>query len=267
MRLGRGGAVIAIFVASIAFSAAALGGAYLHFMNFEPSASRYPVRGIDVSHHQGAIAWETLKGRGVHFVYMKASEGGDHVDTRFADNWTAAARAGLARGAYHYFTLCRPGIVQAHNFMRTVALDKTAMPPAVDLEFGGNCKHRPTRAEFLRELKAFLTTIERRYGKRPILYVTRSFHARYLTGELNDYGYWIRSIYFRPTVPGRRWLIWQFHHRGRRDGIKGAVDLNVFRGNRAAFERWRRTGQWRRETPSPGPIPGSGPGKASGGNG
>ena len=148
--------------------------------------------------------------------------------------------------------------------MRVVSVDKTAMPPAVDLEFGGNCRHRPTRAALLRELKAYLAAIEKHYGKRPILYVTRSFHRRYLTGELNAYGFWIRSIYFKPSVPGRTWLIWQFHHRGQRKGIKGDVDLNVFRGNRAAFERWRRTGRWRKEAPRPGPAPGAEPGAVPG---
>jgi len=252
MRIGRGGKVAAIVLGLAALAALALGGGYTHYLGFEPAAERFPVRGIDVSHHQGAIDWEALKRARVRFVYMKASEGGDHVDTRFAENWRAAGRVGIARGAYHFFTLCRPGLAQAHNFMRTVRVDAEAMPPAVDLEFGGNCKRRPEKRAFLRELAAFLDTVERHYGKRPILYVTRRFHDNYLTGALPDHGFWIRSIYFRPDLPGRPWLFWQFHDRGARDGIKGGVDLNVFRGDWRAFERWRRDGRWRPDT---GPAP------------
>jgi lysozyme len=252
MQLGKAGGMVAIVAGFVALAAAVLGGGYTHYLGFEPASERFPVRGIDVSHHQGKIAWGALTGRRVRFVYMKASEGGDHVDKRFAENWRAAGRAGIARGAYHFFTLCKPGIAQAHNFMRTVKVDAEAMPPAVDLEFGGNCKRRPTKPAFLRELKSFLATIEGHYGKRPILYVTRRFHDRYLTGALSGHGFWIRSIYFRPDLPGRPWLFWQFHDRGARAGIKGRVDLNVFSGDWAAFERWRRTGRWQ---PVAGPVP------------
>ena len=252
MRIGSGGRLAAIFAGFMALGAAALGVGYNHYLDFKPAGERYPVQGIDISHHQGAIDWDALKRRHVRFVYMKASEGGDHVDTRFAGNWRAARRAGIARGAYHFFTLCKPGLAQAHNFMRTVPVDSQAMPPAIDLEFGGNCKRRPEKAAVLRELTAFLAAIERRYDKKPILYVTRDFHDRYLTGALADYGFWIRRIYFRPDLPGRPWLFWQFHDRGSRAGITGRVDLNVFHGDWDAFERWRKTGRWR---PDAGPTP------------
>ncbi|HUT48242.1 MAG TPA: GH25 family lysozyme [Alphaproteobacteria bacterium] len=252
MRFGRHGKLAAIVLGIAAIGAAALGVGYTHYLDFEPAGERHPVHGIDISHHQGAIDWDALKRRQVRFVYMKASEGGDHVDTRFAANWRAADRAGIARGAYHFFTLCRPGIAQAHNFMRTVPVDGQAMPPAVDLEFGGNCKRRPEKAALLRELTNFLAAIERHYGKKPILYVTRGFHDRYLAGAFAEHGFWIRSIYFRPDLPGRPWLFWQFHDRGSRAGITGRVDLNVFYGDWAAFERWRKTGHWQ---PDAGPAP------------
>ncbi|MEJ2121149.1 MAG: GH25 family lysozyme [Alphaproteobacteria bacterium] len=252
MRIGKRGRLAVILLGVAALVAIALGGGYTHYLGYEPATERFPVRGIDVSHHQGAIDWDALKRAKVRFVYMKASEGGDHVDRRFAENWRAAGRAGIARGAYHFFTLCKPGIAQAHNFMRTVRVDASAMPPAVDLEFGGNCKARPTKQAFLTELIAFLRAVENHAGKKPILYVTRRFHDRYLTGALTEYGFWIRSIYFQPDLPGRPWLFWQFHDRGARDGIDGRVDLNVFNGDWAAFERWRKTGQWQRDA---GPAP------------
>jgi lysozyme len=33
--------------------------------------------------------------------------------------------------------------------------------------------------------------------------------------------------------------LWQYHNRGRIDGIDGPVDLNVFAADRAQYERWR----------------------------
>ena len=46
-----------------------------------------PVRGVDVSHHQGRIDWEALSDSGIAFAFMKASEGRDHRDRRFRENW------------------------------------------------------------------------------------------------------------------------------------------------------------------------------------
>ena len=43
--------------------------------------------GIDVSAHQGEVDWEAVASDGIGFAYLKATEGGDFVDRRFADNW------------------------------------------------------------------------------------------------------------------------------------------------------------------------------------
>ena len=215
----------------------AAGAGYVRYLNFAPDAGAYPVRGIDVSHHQGPIDWATVAADGVDFAYIKATEGGDFTDTRFAENWTGADAAGIVRGAYHFFTLCRSGTLQAANFTAVVPPTPGMLPPVVDLEYGGNCRARPAPAALRTELADFLAALEAHYGVKPVLYVTRTFHADYLDGELEDYAVWVRSLYFAPGYPARPWLLWQFHDRGRRAGISGPVDLNVFRGDRRAFER------------------------------
>jgi Glycosyl hydrolases family 25 len=73
----------------------------------------YNVIGVDVSNHQGDIDWPALAGSKIAFAYIKATEGGDFRDKRFQLNWEGAKRAGLARGAYHFFTQCRSGAEQA----------------------------------------------------------------------------------------------------------------------------------------------------------
>ncbi len=45
--------------------------------------SRYGVHGVDVSHHNGVIDWPTVAGAGVHFAWVKATEGADVRDERF----------------------------------------------------------------------------------------------------------------------------------------------------------------------------------------
>ena len=201
-----------------------------------PSSAIYPIRGLDVSHHQGRIDWSAVAGTGLNFVYMKATEGGDWVDRQFARNWAETGRLGLKRGAYHFFTLRTPGAKQAEHFVATVPREAATLPPAVDLEFGGNSKIRPTPAQFRRELGVFLSRLEQYYQTRPVIYTTYDFYDAYLQG-LTLERVWIREVFVAPRGVFRdRWTFWQYSARGRVAGISGRVDLNVFAGNRQAFD-------------------------------
>lgn len=207
-----------------------------------PAFARYPVQGLDVSAHQGKIDWPRVARGPWSFVYIKASEGGDFKDPSFASNWDASRKAGIARGAYHFFTFCRPGADQARNFIAMVPPEPGTLPPVADLEFGGNCSQRPEKAAFLKEVQVFLDALERHYGQRPVLYVTDSFAKAYLKdGALNAYPLWVRDIVREPvTFVDRPWLLWQFSNRGRVPGITGFVDQNVFAGSPSAFSLWLR---------------------------
>ncbi|MDR2856294.1 MAG: lysozyme [Novosphingobium sp.] len=196
---------------------------------WHPSAARYPHQGIDVSHHQGHIAWAGLPAQGVSFAYIKASEGGDHRDRSFAANWAAAQKAGIARGAYHYFTLCRPGADQAANFIAAVPVDAAALPPAVDLEYMGNCLRQPTRDGFHAELATFIRLVEARYGKRVVLYLTEEFDRAYDVSPRVDRLLWLRHLGSEPRFGARPWHVWQVSSFRRLDGIDGRVDWNVMR--------------------------------------
>jgi lysozyme len=227
--------------AAFAFVAAAVAIpalGYLWFLHYEPDRDRYPIRGIDVSHHQGRIDWANVAADDVAFVYMKASEGGDHRDRRFAENWLAARAAGIDVGAYHFFTFCRAGAEQAKNFLAVVPVEADALPPAVDLEFGGNCGRIPDGATMRRELEAFLAPVERAYGKEAVLYLTPEFFDAY-RAHLPTRALWRRSL-LRAPADAPAWLLWQYHNRGRVDGIRGPVDLNVFVADRIRYQAWKR---------------------------
>lgn len=206
-----------------------------------PGLAEFPVQGVDVSHHQGVVNWPNLKGPTVRFAYIKATEGADFQDSNFASNWVGAQSVGIRPGAYHYFTLCKPGVAQARNFLASMAaVHGPSLPPAVDLEFGGNCAARPSKAAFAAELKSFVDAVRAGTGCPVVLYLTPDFHASYLEGEAIDEALWVRDIYLRPHLPGRgNWTIWQYANRGRLPGVDNFIDLNVFRGSVADFERFR----------------------------
>src|SRR5437870_491382 len=129
-----------------------------------PSERAYPVRGLDVSNHQGSIDWKAVQRSGTRFAYIKATEGADFKDQTFSTNWTQCGEARLVRGAYHFFTLGTSGKLQAANFIDSVPVDPGALPPAIDLEFSGyNKKQRPSPKDFQRELALFWDAIFAHY--------------------------------------------------------------------------------------------------------
>jgi len=237
-RRGRRRSIIALSLATVALTLAILAAAGGWWT---PWASRY-IQGVDVSHHQGAIDWPTLAADNVAFAYIKATEGADHVDTRFAYNWREADAAGLPRGAYHFFTLCQPGARQASNFIAIVPRVDGALPAALDLEYMGPCREGPTMPNVIAEARVFMDRIEAHYGVRPIIYTTRQFHDAHLA-DLSGERFWIRSIGTPPNFRENDWIIWQHHNRGHRRGVEGAIDLNAFRGDSAALAAFASGGR------------------------
>jgi lysozyme len=218
-------------VAAVVVMVVALGVAYGWFIwlpSYRPSLKAGEQIGIDVSHHQGQIDWTKVAKDRITFAYVKATEGGDSVDTEFTRNWANGRAAGLKVGAYHFFTLCRSGADQAANVIRNVPVDVTALPIAVDLELAGNCRRRPTGADLRKELDDFLATVETHYGVKAVLYVGPEFEAKYPVKASADRPLWYVSFVRRPSRDD--WTIWQLHGFASVDGIKGSVDLDVARG-------------------------------------
>lgn len=213
--------------------AASAGGLALQ-RGWSPWSAAY-AEGVDVSHHQGPIDWRALAQTSVRFAYLKASEGAEHVDTRFAFNWREAKAAGLLRGAYHFFTLCRPGALQARHFLSQGVHETGALPPALDVEHKGPCRQGPTMADVVGEIRAFLDRVQAALGIRPLIYTTREFHDLHLKNAFSEERFWLRSLFAPPRFRQRQWVIWQHHNRARRQGVSGPVDLNSFRGDHAAL--------------------------------
>ncbi|MGR3760548.1 glycoside hydrolase family 25 protein [Roseobacteraceae bacterium NS-SX3] len=203
----------------------------------------YPVHGIDVSRYQGEVDWRRVKSAGVAFAYIKATEGGDVADPRFRQNWAGARRAGVARGAYHYFYFCRPAEEQARWFIRHVPRDSRALPHVLDMEWNHmskTCTKRPDGAKVRAEARKFLDILERHYGRRPVVYTTVDFYRDTGIGKLRGTEFWLRSVAGHPReiYPGAPWRMWQYSGTGLVPGVAGKVDLNAFYGSPESWLRW-----------------------------
>jgi lysozyme len=202
----------------------------------------FAIHGVDISRWQGNIDWTKLRSQGANFAYIKSTDGGDHLDPMFHKNWNSAGKAGLKRGAYHFFYWCRSGADQAKWFIRNVPKSQNALPPVIDVEYNhtSSCKARPSKANVLKKMKSFMDALEAHYGQRPIIYTAPDFYDDNLRGQFTSHQFWLRSVAAHPskTYPDRRWVFWQYSGTGLSHGVKGQIDLNVFNGNNADWNRW-----------------------------
>lgn len=209
----------------------------------------YAVHGIDVSRWQGEIDWAAARDAGVGFAFIKATEGGDHVDPMFGANWRAARRAGVPAGAYHFWYHCRPPEEQARWFIRNVPRARGALPPVLDIEwtpFSPTCTLRPPPGEVRARAEAFLAIVEPHYGQPALLYSTPDFWEENQMWRLRGrHEYWLRSVTKHPSdrYGGQHWTFWQYTGTGLVPGIAGKTDINVFSGSAAEWSAWlvRRT--------------------------
>ena len=208
-----------------------------------PGIWRY---GIDISHHNGGrIVWDSLfvmtdsRGRTVRdpgrardikpvsFVFIKATEGASFKDEDFRDNWKDAGKTDLRRGAYHFFRSSKDGEIQARNFISTVGdLRFRDLPPVLDIEtIHPGCTRQLLNQRALQWLKA----VEKRYGRKPIVYASSSFILDNLDRSITDnYPVWVAHYEKdRPAYEG--WTWWQFTDRAVVKGVPGKVDLSVMK--------------------------------------
>lgn len=190
-----------------------------------PSRARFPVRGIDVSHHQGRIDWTAVADEGIQFAWIKATEGADVRDPRFAENWVAARAAGVLPGAYHFFTFCSTPEEQATNFIAALPGGR-ALPPVVDVELGGNCNRRP--ADLRGDIARFSDLVNTAVGHPPIVYTTLEVRDAWPI----DGPFWMRDVFFEPPAP---WVFWQYGYERHLAGVNGLVDMDVFEGSAEAL--------------------------------
>ena len=193
------------------------------------------VHGIDLSHYQGEVFWETVgENTKMAYVYLKATEGGDRVDDKYERNIDLAHRYGLKVGSYHFYRPKTDQQKQLRNFMAQCRPGEQDLIPLIDIETTGGLKAE----EFRDSLMKFLDMVTAAYRQRPLLYTGTNFYNRYLSHHVDDYQLMIAQYSSREPVlsDDRDYLIWQYTAKGRIVGVNGFIDKSRFMGRHGLRE-------------------------------
>jgi len=189
--------------------------------------------GIDVSEYQGRIVWDSVRNVAdvfpIEFVFIRATAGCDRPDSAFRRNWKGAAKAGLLKGAYHYYRPDENSLKQADLFIKTVKLGKGDLPPVLDIE---KIPQNQSIDSLKKGLKRWLDKVEAHFHMKPIIYTGEKYYDSFLADDFPDYPFWIANYNFFVEEIDDDWLMWQFSESAKIDGVEGTVDVNIFNGTK-----------------------------------
>ncbi len=191
--------------------------------------SEYAVHGIDISRYQKQINWDSIVNSNIHFAFIKATEGKEHIDSFYCKNWNDLGSKAIKKGAYHFFRPSVPAHQQFLNYSSIVSLSDGDLPPVLDFEVTGKLSDR----EINTILTDLLDLLQEHYQTKPIIYTNLKLYNKHIASSFDHYPIWI-ARYSSETpllTHGKSWAFWQYGNRGRIPGIVGDVDLNVFHGS------------------------------------
>ncbi|MBR7017803.1 MAG: glycosyl hydrolase family 25 [Prevotella sp.] len=193
------------------------------------------IHGIDLSHYQGKVFWETVgDNTKMQYVYLKATEGGDRIDDKYEQNIELAHRYGLKVGSYHFFRPKSELKKQLENFKTQCRPGDQDLIPMIDVESTGGL----STVQFCDSLMRFLEMVEEAYRQKPLIYTGRNFYNKHLQRKIDDYPLMVAMYANEPPVlaDDRDYLIWQYTAKGRINGINTYVDKSRFMGRHSMRE-------------------------------
>ncbi|MQY13680.1 Lysozyme M1 [Streptomyces sp. RB5] len=206
-----------------------------------PNSTQATVEGVDVSSHQGNVAWSTLWNSGVRWAYVKATEGNYYQNTYFTQQYNGSYNVGMIRGSYHFATPdVSSGTNQANYFVDHGggwSRDGKTLPGALDIEYnpyGATC-YGKSQSGMVTWIRDFLNTYKSRTGRYAVIYSTTDWWTT-CTGNYGGFAtnhpLWIARYASSPGTLPAGWpfyTMWQYTSTGPTVG-----DHNKFNG---AYDR------------------------------
>lgn len=201
-------------------------------------------RVTDISHHNTVTDLRASANAGLWGVIHKATQGTGFRDKTYNQRRQLARAAGLLWGAYHFGDSSDPA-AQVENFLSYAKPDAATF---LSLDYEDHPQGRTMRPN---QMVAFLREIERRTGRKALLYGGNRIKEDIDKLGATDRAYvtshllWLCQYGNTPKLPQgfRGMFLWQYTdgvvgpQPRTIPGIQGHVDLNAFNGTRADLER------------------------------
>jgi len=190
------------------------------------------ITGLDLSEKNGQIDWDLLTQEEVDFIYFKASEGVNQVDSMVKKNLKASRQNNIMTGAYHWL---RPELhvgQQVDLFVSTVKDFNGMLSPLVCVQVNPNKSE-----DIIKNIQTFFRLLEQRLQIKPLVYISEKSWKLIQTESSwgCDYPLWIDQpgkTWPKQLWPWAGWTFWQYSYQARMPGISNEIGLNWFNGSR-----------------------------------
>ncbi|MCU6763281.1 Lysozyme M1 precursor [uncultured Roseburia sp.] len=194
-------------------------------------------RGIDVARWQGVISWDKVRDDDVHFAILKVTNKNNQPEEMFERNYSEASREKLPLGVYHY--VYAKTVAQAKREARAIVKiikgKKITCGVWLDMEDASLQKLRSRRLERIIEAQA---GILKKAGYKTGIYCNKEWYDNVLDGKklsrkypfwiarypISDHGEYMEDSQLNPRSYAK---MWQYSSKGKVEGIKGNVDLDM----------------------------------------
>ncbi len=201
-----------------------------------------PLKGIDVSSHQGTIDWQAVADSGVQFAIVRAmcwsnAAGGYAMDSKFVENVKGAKAAGLMVGAYWYSDAfngseAREEVSFIANSSEWKALKAAGitldLPFYIDYEDPWILKNNHSTYDSRTDaVRSGMVAVEQTLGTATGFYASEDWMKYKFDGAgLMNEGYNAWVAHWGSSQGMGNVQMWQYSNAGSVPGISGNVDLN-----------------------------------------
>lgn len=212
------------------------------------------MNGIDISSWQKDLNLNNLKGAGLDFVIIKATQGTSYVNPHCSRHYAQAEACGYLKGLYHYAT-GGDAVAEAEYFLKNISSHIYDAILCLDWESNGNPVFDTANARSW--VKTWCDRVYAKTGVKPIVYASASALDQ-VTG-IGGYSLWVAQ-YANMRRTGWQTHPWnggkyscairQYSSRGRLPGYNGDLDMNLAYMDAAAWKRYANPGNGSLPQPS-----------------